>query len=92
MTKRDCQRVERRECGRVERREPTAATSFSCFSWLSWQRRVISWSLGAEACAEKAINGGCEHWPLKKLQFDILFFPVCLLLYSFLLLRFEDKS
>lgn len=32
MTKRDCQRVERRECGRVERREPTAATSFSCFS------------------------------------------------------------
>ena len=32
MTKRDFQRVKRRECGRVERREPTAATSFSCFS------------------------------------------------------------
>ena len=32
MTKRDCQRIERRECERVERREPTAATSFSCFS------------------------------------------------------------
>ena len=32
MTKGGCQRIERRECERVERREPTAATSFSCFS------------------------------------------------------------